>query len=337
MMRRPEITEADRQLAKKIKAQVFRNPGAVILTHGLLGHAESSHVDVSSEKLLDNMLFRGRKSGDTAFYDRKTAQDCLAETIATKSFTIAKFVNRAKRGETMVLYMPFFDDETGDTKSIGYGFIGRRSPSGIGTDISKPIQAITSNMTATVIKKDPRIEDGWSIVTSFPVSRFEPHMDEYEKSDLDISPNPGFDFEAALHATESYKSATPVQRVLLDYNNIARKNCPDMLPVQYVPRDQGDGCEKIIIRHPAARFKDEYYTISGDDFAEAVASGEFPVPERLRVTVEYLTDQVNAQIKQIGREWSEKARAKSGSKVRDVEHLDAGISYSDCTGVSLSM
>lgn len=305
--------DQDRQKAREFVAKLKRNPGHTIDSHGFLGHSETSHVDVSDTELLDNILKKGTKRGDTVFTDKKMQRRFLEDALEAKSYEIAKFARAAKPGDMKIWYWQVFG-ENGEMETLGHGFIGTRDPSGDGIDISKPIRAITSNTGAFVIKKNPRAEDSWQLVTAFPVSRISPDIPETEREEAEIKTIEDFDFAPALHATDSYKSATPIQRTLLDYNNIARKTRPDLLPVEYVPRKNG-APEQIIIRHPALRYKDQKYSITGDGHAAATESGPFPVPEKLKNTVDYLMARVNEQITQSDMERRGRMRTRMSAEI----------------------
>lgn len=312
-MKKPAPTDADIRAGRKLYEKFNRSPETFILNHGFLGHSESSHVGVSDRKLLDNILFRGKKNGDTVFENKEIQQRCIAEILRAHIRGIAQFTNIAKPGDTITYYGQI-ENEDGDPIQIGHGFIGKRDQSGIGADISQPIRAVKSNTAAVIITKDPRAEDGWKITTAFPLSRVEPGMSEVEKEYMEIGPVTGYDFAPALHATDSYKSATPIQRTLLDYNNIARKARPDLLPVEYIPRKNG-APEQIIIRHPALRYKDQKYSITGDGHAAATESGPFPIPERLKNTVDYLMAQVNEQITRSDMERRGRMRTRMSAEI----------------------
>lgn len=308
-------TNADRQAAKKLIAKINANAQQVILEHGFLGHVESSHVNVTNTKLLDNMLFRGKKRGDTVFNSKEIATQCLKEVLTGKAYNIATFARTAKPGETRTYYWQTFDENQDDDEPamIGHGFIGEKNPKGDGIDISKPIRAIQTNMAAVIITRDPKAEDGWKITTAFPISRVEPRMTEYERADLNIQTIPDFDFEPVLHATESYQHASPIQRVLLDYNNIDRKTMT-AIPVQYVPRENGRE-EQIIIPMPPGRYTGHRVIITGDERAAASRTGSFPLPDIIESTTSYLTQKVNDQITQF--EIDRRARKRSASRNTD--------------------
>ena len=107
-------TNADRQAAKKLIAKINANAQQVILEHGFLGHVESSHVNVTNTKLLDNMLFRGKKRGDTVFNSKEIATQCLKEVLTGKAYNIATFARTAKPGETRTYYWQTFDENQDD-------------------------------------------------------------------------------------------------------------------------------------------------------------------------------------------------------------------------------
>lgn len=319
---RPQTTEAEKQAARELLAKLRRNPKQTIWEHGFLGHAQSSHVDTTDKKLLDNMLFRGKKNGDTVFKDKETAQTCIEDTLTAKAYTIAKFVNCARPGDTITFYWQSINDE-GEAETVGHGFVGKRDPSGIGMDISKPIRAVQSNMAAVIITKDPRVEDGWKITTAFPMSRMEPQMNDYEAEELQITTIPDYDFESVLHQTDSYQHATPIQRALLDYNNIARKDRA-LLPVTYMPRNQGRP-EQIKIPVPGGRYAGEYVYITGDDFAAVATTGSFPMSGILKETAEYLANAVNQQITQVE---DDRRSRKQQSRARDTNELNQDMKSS---------
>ena len=214
-------TPAERETARALINKMHKDPSGTIFDHGMLGHADKSHINVSDEQLLDNILFEGVKNGDTVFADKDAAKKCMTDVLKSKAYHLAKFLTIAKPGDTITYYTPLLDDQ-GDTKPVGHGFIGTRDKSGMGLDISKPIRPIETNMAAVIITKDRHAEDEWRITTAFPVSRIEPKMSEDEKADCQIETVMDYDFEAVLHATESYKRATPMQRAILDYNNVGK-------------------------------------------------------------------------------------------------------------------
>lgn len=306
--------EQDRQKAKEFIAKLKRNPEHTINTHGFLGHSETSHVEVPDTKLLDNILKGGTKRGDTVFIDKKTQRKFIESALEAKSYEITRFARTAKPGETKIWYWQLFNDD-GKMETLGHGFVGTRDQSGNGIDISKPIKAIMSNTGAIVIKKNPHAEDEWQLVTAFPVSRISPDIPESEREEAEITTIPDFDFAPVLHATESYQHASPIQRALLDYNNIDRKTMA-AIPVQYVPRRNGRE-EQIVVPMPQGRYAGESVIITGDERAAASRTGSFPLPTVIERVTEHLMKKVNDQITQVETD----RRARKLAAARDMQNI----------------
>lgn len=308
------LTTAERASMKKQLSELYSRPSKVINDHGYLGHSTQSHVNVDDATLLNNVIRSGGKIGDTVFNDAKTQQATITRLLKAKIADIIRFTSDAKPGDKAVFYAPF-TNEDGDIEPIGHGFIGQPLKNEKGVDIGKPIQAISTNIIGMAIQKDPKMPDGWKLLTAFPASRIEKELNTYDRNDVQITTIPDFDFEPVLHATESYQHASPIQRALLDYNNIDRKTMA-AIPVQYVPRRNGRE-EQIIVPMPQGRYAGESVIITGDERAAASRTGSFPLPTVIERVTEHLMKKVNDQITQVETD----RRARKLAAARDMQDM----------------
>ena len=101
----------DTSAADYSRMKLDEDPAAYIRAHTMGGHTYESHVGVSDETLLDNVL-TGKKRGDTAYKDAETEIYCTSELLYANMDRIIAFAEGTSskdKGSRIVLQSDFYD------------------------------------------------------------------------------------------------------------------------------------------------------------------------------------------------------------------------------------
>lgn len=221
----------DTSAADYSRMKLDEDPAAYIRAHTMGGHTYESHVGVSDETLLDNVL-AGKKRGDTAYKDAETEIYCTSELLYANMDRIIAFAEGTSskdKGSRIVLQSDFYDPDTGEPSEIGTGFISEASSKYQTMTRGAGVHRVSCACAAVVITKNRNIPGGWEITTSFPMA----YPPDFMEPCKDLSGS----FEKTLVKTRTYATSSPTLRAYMDYACSGKPRNRD-LTVEYLPEDR---------------------------------------------------------------------------------------------------